>query len=42
MSKQIKQMEIEGLLAIQSGASSRFVRVRMESFLAPQVRRRAA
>ena len=35
---QIKQMEVEGLLAIQSGASSRFVRTRMESFLAPQVR----
>lgn len=35
---QIKHMEIEGLLAIQNGASSRFVRTRMESFLAPQVR----
>ena len=37
---QIRQMEIEGLLAIQAGASSRFVRTRMESFLAPQERRR--
>jgi chemotaxis protein MotA len=35
---QIKQMELEGLLAIQAGASSRFVRTRMESFLSPQVR----
>jgi chemotaxis protein MotA len=38
---QIKHMEIEGLLAIQNGASSRFVRTRMESFLAPQSRGRA-
>ena len=37
---QIKQMEVEGLLAIQAGASSRFVRTRMESFLSPQVRNR--
>jgi chemotaxis protein MotA len=35
---QIKHMEIEGLLAIQNGASSRFVRTRMESFLAPSAR----
>ncbi len=38
MEIQIKRMEVEGLLAIQAGASSRFVRTRMESFLAPQVR----
>ena len=37
---QIKKMEIEGLLAIQNGASSRFVRTRMESFLAPEMRNR--
>lgn len=37
---QIKQMELEGLLAIQAGASSRFVRTRMESFLSPQIRGR--
>lgn len=37
---QIKRMEIEGLLAIQAGASSRFVRTRMESFLAPGIRGR--
>ncbi|MDA8291650.1 MAG: MotA/TolQ/ExbB proton channel family protein [Actinomycetota bacterium] len=37
---QIKRMEIEGLLAIQNGASSRFVRTRMESFLAPEARNR--
>jgi len=39
---QIKQMEIEGLLAIQNGASSRFVRTRMESFLAPEARNNVA
>ncbi len=39
---QIKHMEVEGLLAIQNGASSRFVRTRMESFLAPQSRAGAA
>lgn len=38
---QIKQMELEGLLAIQAGASSRFVRTRMEAFLAPQARGRS-
>ena len=38
---QIKQMELEGLLAIQAGASSRFVRTRMESFLAPEIRGKA-
>lgn len=37
---QIKQMELAGLLAIQSGASSRLVRTRMESFLAPSQRNR--
>jgi flagellar motor component MotA len=31
-------MMIEGLLAIQSGATSRVVRSRMESFVAPQSR----
>jgi len=35
---QIKKMEVEGLLAIQNGASSRFVRTRMESFLGPAAR----
>jgi chemotaxis protein MotA len=39
---QVKRMEIEGLLAIQSGASSRLVRTRMESFLSPEVRARSA
>ncbi|MHB1782173.1 MAG: hypothetical protein ACYCTE_05695 [Acidimicrobiales bacterium] len=31
-------MEIEGLLAIEDGASSRGVRTRVESFLAPWAR----
>lgn len=34
----VKRMEIEGLLAIQAGASSRMVRTRMESFLRPSLR----
>ncbi len=35
---QLKYMMVEGIWAIQSGATSRFVRTRMESFLAPQSR----
>ncbi len=42
MEVQIKHMEVEGLLAIQNGASSRFVRTRMESFLPPQARQSSA
>ncbi|MDA8295715.1 MAG: MotA/TolQ/ExbB proton channel family protein [Actinomycetota bacterium] len=38
----VKRMEIEGLLAIQVGASSRMVRRRMESFLAPALRNEPA
>lgn len=35
LESQMKYMVIEGLLAIQSGATSRFVRTRMEAFLSP-------
>lgn len=38
LESQLKYMVIEGLLAIQSGATSRLVRTRMESFLSPQMR----
>ncbi len=38
---QMKYMTVEGLLAIQAGATSRFVRTQMESFLAPQIREQA-
>jgi chemotaxis protein MotA len=37
---QVKLMIVEGLLSIQSGATSRFVRARMESFLPSQGRER--
>jgi chemotaxis protein MotA len=35
---QMRYMVIDGLIAIQSGATSRFVRTRMESFLSPSTR----
>jgi chemotaxis protein MotA len=38
LESQLRRMMIEGLLAIQSGATSRVVRSRMESFVAPQAR----
>ena len=39
---QLRRMMIEGLLAIQSGATSRVVRSKMESFVAPGSREAAA
>lgn len=38
----VKQMELEGLLAIQAGATSRVVRMRMESFLPASARASAS